>query len=465
MKKAITFRWLAAFFAAIFIYASNSAMAQIKVVGDDYSTALTSSKSYYDCDVDFEKYFPSASPIERFSKIYPFLGDNALVNLTNDTVYICEDHSLGCATSSFVIINNKVEDFSTCSFGKLTIPSGYYIISGYVFCKDNEDSIRAAAGLECREYYAGRSNDPYTIQKLKEKILIKGERFSSGDLVWYERYIMLTALDNSAVYYINANSEGRADSFEYLLLRYYNEIKAFVGKTVVLKTRSLSRRIMEKIKDPIIKDGISGNVVKLEDEKYEVIDVVLKDCGVFIVLKGDATGTFSFKTNSVYYAYSTDQAIAAECPNCYGWNVKEFDNTMDVPLIRVSYNNKLVSNDYIALIVEEKNWNTLEQRAKKTQEQQEKERKLQQQREQQEKAKKDAAFKQQMIAKHGSQFGELVANKQVAIGMTKDMCRDAWGRPINTYRTTTRLTTEEVWCYNYKTRIYFVNDKVVRIEN
>ena len=43
MKKTNTFRWLVALFVVIFIV-SNSAMAQIKIVGDDYSNELTGSK-------------------------------------------------------------------------------------------------------------------------------------------------------------------------------------------------------------------------------------------------------------------------------------------------------------------------------------------------------------------------------------------------------------------------------------
>lgn len=53
----------------------------------------------------------------------------------------------------------------------------------------------------------------------------------------------------------------------------------------------------------------------------------------------------------------------------------------------------------------------------------------------------------------------------MAIGMTKEMCKDAWGTPINKYRTTTAGSVTEVWCYNYKTRIYFVNGKVQQIDD
>ena len=49
--------------------------------------------------------------------------------------------------------------------------------------------------------------------------------------------------------------------------------------------------------------------------------------------------------------------------------------------------------------------------------------------------------------------------------MTKEMVKDSWGRPMNTYRTTTKFGQSEVWCYNYKTRVYFYNGKVVQIDD
>ena len=89
MKKAITIRWIAAFLAVTIIFMSNSAMAQIKIVGNDYSQNLTGSKSYYDRDVDFENYFPVFSSAERFPVLSPDF--DRFMNLTGDTIYNCKD--------------------------------------------------------------------------------------------------------------------------------------------------------------------------------------------------------------------------------------------------------------------------------------------------------------------------------------------------------------------------------------
>ncbi|MBO4403299.1 MAG: hypothetical protein J5792_06445, partial [Bacteroidales bacterium] len=93
------------------------------------------------------------------------------------------------------------------------------------------------------------------------------------------------------------------------------------------------------------------------------------------------------------------------------------------------------------------------------------ERKKQMLRMQQDKEKKEADFKQRMLAKYGAGYGEMVSKRQVAVDMSKEMCLDAWGKPMNTYRTTTKYGQSEVWCYNYKTRVYFYNGKVVQIDD
>ena len=84
---------------------------------------------------------------------------------------------------------------------------------------------------------------------------------------------------------------------------------------------------------------------------------------------------------------------------------------------------------------------------------------------QQRKAQEQMEFRQRMIAKYGDEKGDIIADKQIATGMTTEMVRDAWGRPLNTYRSTTKYGQSEVWCYNYKTRVYFYNGKVVRIDD
>ena len=102
MKKTISI--------AIFVLVStNFANAQIKVVGDDYSSSLTGSKSYYEQDVDFEKFFPAISS-KKLRKITPRLSGSdedeleyiyLNLNLTGDTIYLLKDIVIESGTNVF----------------------------------------------------------------------------------------------------------------------------------------------------------------------------------------------------------------------------------------------------------------------------------------------------------------------------------------------------------------------------
>ena len=73
--------------------------------------------------------------------------------------------------------------------------------------------------------------------------------------------------------------------------------------------------------------------------------------------------------------------------------------------------------------------------------------------------------KQEILKKYGSHWGNLIINGKVAIGMTEEMCKDALGNPFDKYTETTAEGTTSVWIYNYKTALYFVEGKLVKIEN
>lgn len=51
------------------------------------------------------------------------------------------------------------------------------------------------------------------------------------------------------------------------------------------------------------------------------------------------------------------------------------------------------------------------------------------------------------------------------LGMTQEMCQDAWGYPNDKFDTTTSLGTASIWMYNYNTYLHFENGKVIKIEN
>lgn len=70
-----------------------------------------------------------------------------------------------------------------------------------------------------------------------------------------------------------------------------------------------------------------------------------------------------------------------------------------------------------------------------------------------------------LIEKYGDAFGNMIADRKVAIGMTEEMCRLSWGSPHDKYTTTTKWGVSSVWVYNYKTYLYFYDGELKQIDN
>ncbi len=86
--------------------------------------------------------------------------------------------------------------------------------------------------------------------------------------------------------------------------------------------------------------------------------------------------------------------------------------------------------------------------------------KLEQENLKQEKIKLKEAKQQDIINKYGNYFGKLINNNKVSVGMTKEMCKISWGYPFSINETITENTKIEIWQYNYKTFLYFENNKL-----
>ena len=73
--------------------------------------------------------------------------------------------------------------------------------------------------------------------------------------------------------------------------------------------------------------------------------------------------------------------------------------------------------------------------------------------------------RERLINMYGEEFGVMIAERKVAIGMTKAMCREAWGRPDDIYNTTTSHGSSSIWTYGLKSNLFFDDDKLVSIQN
>lgn len=516
------------------VFTGINADAQIKIVGDDYFSNLTASKSYYEKDVDFDRYFPTMDR-EKISLMHPNLinsvyeldrnyyswpgGHDGLrsvylyKNLTGDTIYLSKDYVISRTCyhkdlsgtyekpSISFCVETKVPSESTSGGGQdttgwllenieravyKTMPAGYYVIDGYVFCTDNEDVVRGSYGLPIIEYKDEHSywyredRIKYSIKKLKNEIL---KYDNDVNVTKYLRYIIFRSMSTNDVFYISlidgyvGLKEDKNIFRDMMPLRFYSEAISFVGKEVKIKENIREGEGKGKYKVKIVKDEFSDNLVKLADDSFIVRDVVMKDNKYYIVMEGANTGSFALNIRWIYGEVNTDRDLF--------WNYD--DHNEYLPYIKNSPSNshrqcrpikgETSEVHYIYIVNEDEEESfgfsiikiedlaLLDKRAKVQKAQLEEERKLKERQQKQAEEKAKAAYRQQMITKHGALLGEMVANKQIAIDMTKDMCRDAWGTPMNTYRTTTKYGQSEVWCYNYKTRVYFYNGKVVQIDD
>lgn len=67
------------------------------------------------------------------------------------------------------------------------------------------------------------------------------------------------------------------------------------------------------------------------------------------------------------------------------------------------------------------------------------------------------------VKKYGAEYGKLVAKNQIKIGMTKQMCEDAWGITFDIKRFTDSAEEKEIWRYVGKGRLIFVNGILTNI--
>lgn len=78
---------------------------------------------------------------------------------------------------------------------------------------------------------------------------------------------------------------------------------------------------------------------------------------------------------------------------------------------------------------------------------------------------KKAARRVTLIDKYGKANAELILKGHVTIGMTADMCREAWGNPYKINRSTGVWGVHEQWCYKWGGYLYLENGVLTSIQN
>lgn len=460
--------------------------AQIGVDLDDLAKEATAAKIQWSKDVDMDSVFPKHEGL-----LYENSGFNEY-NLLGDTVILTREIKRYKKLSNsererFRIDTALQKDYENrfdCIYPfrndevSDVMPAGSYVISGYVFFKENRDSLRKMLNLPIPNY-----NNSYEVESMddaKAKIM-HGQKMSL--LEGYCAYIKFSGIDSSnnqcVVYAESPTGEWwRALDYNGLLNRivfkkYYDLVSStFLNKKVFCLSSEGEHRAnltgtdrwTEKSLKTVI-DAVTGKEIILKDTSFFCKKVIVtKDVKFLLLMEGEHTGSFAMEIanlSSGYlwrHMYSESRRYPAKWNGFYdlfgGYyffddclyamaTYKELGNIVIIP--QDNYENVLERLEQI----KKNNKNEYQEKKQKYQQ------KIQQER---------LEKKRQIIAKYGAEMGQLINNGNIRIGMDKVMCKEAWGTPWNTYKSTTAFGTSEVWVYNYKTRVYFLNNKIVKIE-
>lgn len=491
------------FITLLIVIGKSIANAQIKVVDDDYRSSLTAAKSYYDQDVEFEKIFPKAylgsgynvidmgiNCTEPYNSIKMTIPIN--LNCLGDTLWnysnlVCPQYGLGDRMNSWgfgIVTDGEKKEVIW------EIPAGYYTISGYIIGKENliellsmhfsdEDTTRILHSYDngrtvFRNKYYGIGTTP-SIKLLKEQLLTQDFKYLPDGYIAYVKLSSVDTINNKRIDYYAPRLSNLFN------IKFYNEIrKQFLNQEIILVRgeqiefdckEGEAYHVKQDIIDEgeILSDAMTDESLKLADNVFTVMDVVvkLKKSGpqLFVIVRGENTGSFAIQPKSIEYEYYVTEFDTIRD----GWRHPNYTNYGYPNLkLEAGYMNKINAikkNDYfkiwqhvtdsVAMINKQANQKKLNEERRRLSYQRERELKEKQRKEE---------FQNGMIAKYGLENGRLVGNKRIAIGMTKEMCKDAWGSPMDSYSTITKYGKSEVWCYNYKTRVYFYDGKVVRID-
>lgn len=275
------------------------------------------------------------------------------------------------------------------------------VIYGYAATKQSEVESKYFTILEIE----GR--DKYSQDKKFKKLEDLPSDLSTQTA---ELRIKLKKDQTNDTLYWNVNEARNFGNNPFILVPYFEKAKKdFVGQNLVA-TKSLSNLVNSK----------TGDIVNIEqNQKWFCEDLSLTDTNKVKYLK------------PLYYLTNQNNTIV-----------------LDIEQLRSSF----ITEAQYDKIQEEKK---LAEAEKIKQEKEEEQKRI----------AEDKKNRQLYINKYGAKFGSLIADNKVAIGMNMEMCRLAWGEPLDINRITMKGYAHEQWVYGFGTYLYFNNGVLSTIQD
>ena len=179
------------------------------------------------------------------------------------------------------------------------------------------------------------------------------------------------------------------------------------------------------------------------------------------------------------YTKVTCDSVGVCIPHANKWDVNivcHIDTIKDIviPYDQSAYNQSLLlsskqyNNISYSILLNQKKYDSLinTQHQKLLAEQQQK---IEEEKTIQEKRLKEAKQadqrKSEILKKYGKYYGELILAGKVKLGMTKQMCIEAWGQPEDINRTIVQGNINEQWVYSLDCYLYFDNGILTAIQD
>ncbi len=402
------------------------------LVNWEYFSKVGNYKKYIGQKVYLANHEINVNPEDRNPRISPFLFTKE-----KKSYRISDINSLEGLSNTFIFNQSNISpeyhsklvlDSISTNIYKPFFYFGYYNSYGY----DAKKDFRFTNSEIKKRYYiitdiiSGNDLDEiefgldYYYQampiKSKRRNQIKTDKLESEINTNRKFAYKLKDVENDDIVYYIEKGQNR-----FVLVSYYLKKEQIYKGKYLLSQNDFSKRDIKKVE--IIEDNNGYQKEKSKEVQIKVGSRWL--CENVSILDND---------NSIYFILTNDkdETIAVTDVDKYPWILEE-----------VYLENKL---EKVAIAQKEKD--------------------EQLQRISERKAKEEREYQSRLakyIEKYGTEYGQLIADEKVSIGMTKEMCELAWGKPLYKEKTEIKNSIIENWHYGFIRSLAFLDNRLKQI--